>query len=110
MAVLDVGGGVSKVEEHEVRTSFLAPGEMIYAVQYRKVEFSWFLSRDIDKATLRNSRWVLNIGVRSVEAVEEPDVVDAYLVSEPADGEGPGKPESASDSLFVEALDIRFSD
>lgn len=38
--------------------SFCAPGEQIYAVQYRKLVFKWLSSRGIDHTSLeRNNRW-----------------------------------------------------
>lgn len=38
--------------------SFSAPGEQIYAIQYRKVEFKWFSSRKIDNTCLeQDNRW-----------------------------------------------------
>lgn len=41
-------------------SSFSAPGEQIYAIQYRKVEFKWLSSRNIDKASLeRDNRWMV---------------------------------------------------
>lgn len=44
--------------EHSRSRSFDAPGEQIYAVQYRKVEFKWFSSRKIERISLeRDNRW-----------------------------------------------------
>lgn len=38
--------------------SFDAPGEQIYAIQYRKVEFKWYSSRRIDNTSLeQDNRW-----------------------------------------------------
>lgn len=38
--------------------SFDAPGEQIYAIQYRKVESKWFASRRIDNSSLeQDNRW-----------------------------------------------------
>ncbi|KAF3077799.1 hypothetical protein TWF102_004638 [Orbilia oligospora] len=86
--VLDVGVGKSRIEEHEVQTRFQTPGEMIYAVEYRKLEFSWFSSRKVDKATLGNSRWMFNTGLRRLE--EENDVVNVHLAGEEAVEKGGG--------------------
>ncbi|KAF3906300.1 hypothetical protein ABW20_dc0103146 [Dactylellina cionopaga] len=107
--VLDVGIGVNKKEDHEVQASFLAPGEMVFAVQYRKLEFSWLSSKDIDKTTLRNSRWVINLGVRSLEKLEENNVLDAHFASESGDAEGE-QPESALHCVDVEPLGIQLVD
>lgn len=68
--------------------SFHAPGEQIYAVQYRKVEFKWLSSRSIDKTTLeRNNRWKIfwSSDPRSGTDTEfdgEDDVLEADLTDE----------------------------
>ncbi|KAM5527874.1 hypothetical protein FOXYSP1_19748 [Fusarium oxysporum f. sp. phaseoli] len=62
--VLPVGGITdpkvsAKYEESRgAKVRFVAPGERICALQYRKVVFKWFSSRSIDQATLdRDNRW-----------------------------------------------------
>lgn len=73
---------------HHQARSFRAPGEQIYAVQYRKVEFKWLSSRSIDKTTLeRNNRWKIfwSAGLRKGgddEFEGEDDVVEADLAEE----------------------------
>lgn len=68
--------------------SFHAPGEQIYAVQYRKVEFKWLSSKSIDKTTLeRNNRWKIfwSADQRTGNETEfdgEDDVVEADLTDE----------------------------
>ncbi|RVD89399.1 uncharacterized protein DFL_000410 [Arthrobotrys flagrans] len=105
--VLDVGAGVSETKGCEVDTSFSAPGEMIFAVQYRKLEFSWLSSKDIDKATLRKSRWRINIGVRSLEKLKENDVIDARLEADSPDAEGE-ELEGAAEVLDIKPLGIQL--
>lgn len=36
---------------------FIAPGEQVFAVQYRKVRCRWFASNKIDKITLAKKTW-----------------------------------------------------
>ena len=68
--------GSSNCHERE----YGAPGEHIYAVQYRKLRFKWFSSRDVDPASLeRNNRWKLSLGARGEEDGEEDDVLEADL-------------------------------
>lgn len=38
--------------QQSIERSFVAPGEQICAVQYRKLNFKWFSSRDADRAFL----------------------------------------------------------
>ncbi|KAH0539148.1 hypothetical protein FGG08_004320 [Glutinoglossum americanum] len=49
-------GGIRHRMEGEQR-HFIAPGEQIYAVQYRKVRWSWFASNKVDKMTLGKKAW-----------------------------------------------------
>lgn len=60
--------------------SFGAPGEQIYAVQYRKLRFNWFSSRHVDKAELeRDNRWKVSLGLRGGDNRNVDDVLEAYL-------------------------------
>lgn len=60
--------------------NFVAPGEQIYAVQYRKVEFKWYSSRKIENAELeRGNRWKIYNTLRSVSEANEEDVVEARM-------------------------------
>lgn len=66
--------------------SFDAPGEQIYAIQYRKVEFKFFSSRSLEKASLeRDNRWKTfwSDDVRgSLPTEVEDDVLEADLTDE----------------------------
>lgn len=58
---------------------FDAPGEQIYAVQYRKVQFKWYSSRKIENGFLeQKNRWKLYWGLRGDDDGNE-DVVEANL-------------------------------
>lgn len=77
--VLDVGLGGSHQKSQGHKKSFMAPGEQIYAVQYRKVNFKWFSSRNIDKAFLEaDNRWKIFWNARGQETGED-DVVEADI-------------------------------
>ena len=59
-----------------------ASRELIIAVQYRKVQFKWFFSRNIDSAFLEagHNRWkVFAISGRAESSEDEEDVVEADL-------------------------------
>lgn len=59
--------------------TFDAPGEQIYAVQYRKVQFKWYSSRKIENGFLeQKNRWKLYWGLRGDDDGNE-DVVEADL-------------------------------
>ncbi|KAI5853624.1 hypothetical protein BZA05DRAFT_396681 [Tricharina praecox] len=74
----EVQGGLDSGNVHERK--FGAPGEHIYAVQYRKLRFKWFSSHDVDQVALeRNNRWKVSLGVRGEDDGEEDDVLEADL-------------------------------
>lgn len=76
---LDVGAGLSGQKQDDEKVSFVAPGEQIFAVQYRKIEFARFSGRDIDKASLElvNS-WKVYVEARGREEAAE-EVVNAKV-------------------------------
>lgn len=56
----------------------MAAGEQVYAVQYRKVRFKWYSSRDLDRAALeKGSQWVVHGVVRG--QVGTNDVLEATV-------------------------------
>jgi hypothetical protein len=57
---------------------FAAAGEQIYVVQYRKVRFRWFSSRDLDRAALEKGRWKAHGSLRGQE-VETSDALEAAI-------------------------------
>lgn len=73
---------------------FVAPGERIWALQFRKVVFKWFYSRDIDKATLdRENRWqtLSPLSPSRGKQVKAPeDVLEVNLVDDGDAGGGKG--------------------
>lgn len=71
--------GHSKHSQGEQKR-FMAPGEQICAVQYRKLRFKWYSSRDLDSATLGPNQWKTYWSMRGSEDggndIIEPDLQD----------------------------------
>ncbi|KAI5781914.1 hypothetical protein EDC01DRAFT_775024 [Geopyxis carbonaria] len=75
---LDVGAGVAGESKMRYRRSVEVPAEQIYAVQFRKVEFAWFSSRSLDKASLSDkNRW--KVYLQTSRSSGYQDVIDAEL-------------------------------
>lgn len=76
---LDFGVGMSRNDRSNERMKFSAPGEQIFAVQYRKIRFSRFSRNDVDDAYLQlSSRWKIYMGSRGGDGTEQvKDIVDA---------------------------------
>lgn len=71
--------GKSK-HSHGEQQQFVAPGEQICAVQYRKLRFKWYSSHDLDSAVLGPNQWKMYWNNRGQEAgvndVVEPELQD----------------------------------
>ncbi|KAI8649682.1 hypothetical protein NCS55_01468900 [Fusarium keratoplasticum] len=78
---LDVGGSLSLTSESSETVGYTAVGEQVFAVQYRKVHFSWFSTQKVDKAYLeKGNRWKSYITMRAGQAGEEAnDGVDVQI-------------------------------
>ena len=65
-----------------VKRKFIATGEQIWAVQYRKVQFKWFSSRNLDNSLLGPGQWhwYTDFGDRGEESTN--DVVEVNLLDE----------------------------
>jgi hypothetical protein len=69
----------SNINQRGIQRQFVASGEQVCAVQYRKVCFRWFPSHDLDKAFLeRESRWKMYSNIQGHE-VGTNDVVEVDL-------------------------------
>lgn len=69
---LDVSVGVSSANESSKTTGYTATGENVYAVRYRKIKFSVFSSRKVEKAYLeRGNRWKSYVGARTGAGVDD---------------------------------------
>jgi hypothetical protein len=53
----DVGLGAHINNAEGIEVSYLAPGERIYAVEYRVVHFKWYRKKDIKLAVLEQKSW-----------------------------------------------------
>ncbi|KAJ5820531.1 hypothetical protein N7474_006122 [Penicillium riverlandense] len=81
-SVADPAVEAQNFHQEAVQRRFVAVGEQVCAVQYRKVRFKWFSSRDLDKTSLeKNSRWKVYWNVRGQE-IGTNDVVEADLQDE----------------------------
>ncbi|KAF8541803.1 hypothetical protein BDD12DRAFT_803398 [Trichophaea hybrida] len=49
-----IGIGGCRTFDCRKAAEFVVPGQQVYAVQYRRVEFVWYSSRDINKAFLED--------------------------------------------------------
>lgn len=59
---------------------YQAPGEQVFAIQYRKVKFKWFSSRKVDDTFLEvDNRWISCWNWRGYEEEEEDDILEATL-------------------------------
>ncbi|KAB2572501.1 hypothetical protein BFW01_g8976 [Lasiodiplodia theobromae] len=84
-----VGGNISSKSGEKV--SFVAPGEQIFAIQYRKVYFNWFSRKKVENTRLKaGNQWETYLGTRGGDKDTE-DVVEAqlseYLQEDDFDGE-----------------------
>lgn len=80
--LLDAGFAGHNRHDERVQRRFVATGEQVCAVQYRKVRFKWFSSHDLAKAALdRDNRWKVYWNVRSQETRKD-DVLEADLQDE----------------------------
>jgi hypothetical protein len=80
MADPGLSGFSGRVEDEQRK--FVAPGEQIYAVQYRKVSWSWFARDKVDKMTLgTKSWWEKYDGPRSLQG-EPEDTLEVELEDE----------------------------
>ena len=82
---LGAGGGASWSENGGTLANFIADGEQVYAVQYRKINFLWYSSKKLDNATLeKGNRWKV-YWLRSggdedeVDDEDDEDVVEAEV-------------------------------
>src|SRR2546421_10831249 len=84
----DPGLDIQRQHDHGLRKQFVAAGEQMYAVQYRKVQFKWYSSRDLNRTALeKGNRWKVYGSLRGQE-VGANDVVEATISDDGAsDGE-----------------------
>ncbi len=72
----------NNIKKQGIQRQFVADGEQICAVQYRKVRFKWFSSRNLDAALLeKDTRWKMCWNIRGQE-IGANDVVEVDLHDE----------------------------
>ncbi|KAF9692790.1 hypothetical protein EKO04_008958 [Ascochyta lentis] len=77
--MLDVGAGAERSRKVTERVGFVAPGEQIFAVQYRKVRYARFSAAKIESANLEaGNRWKMFLGGRG-ETEDLEDIIDAQI-------------------------------
>ncbi|GAW18673.1 hypothetical protein ANO14919_081540 [Xylariales sp. No.14919] len=77
--MLNVGAGGRHSINRSGKAGFFAPGEQIFAIQYRKIHVSWLKSRDTKNATLKKgNQWKIYMGARGETGVAE-GVVDLVI-------------------------------
>jgi len=75
--IADPGVAANNIAKQGIQRRFVADGEQICAIQYRKVRFKWFSSRDLDAAMLEKKiRWKSDWNVRG----QEPGINDVLEV------------------------------
>jgi hypothetical protein len=79
--LLDSGIGGGRSTHIVKKTSYLAPGDRIIAVQYRKVRYEWFNRHSVDTAFLeKGNRWIVQTASDRSELTNVgEEVVDAHL-------------------------------
>lgn len=103
---LDVGVEGSRENEGGVKRSYKSKGEMVFAIQVRKVKFEWFSSRaegaKLDRKTTCKVLWAVREGVG---AEGEDDVVEAMIGGEQDDKEEEEDEVALGDKFEVQAHD-----
>lgn len=80
--IADPGVAGNNLKKQGIQRRFIATGEQICAVQYRRIRFKWFSSRDLDRAVLeKENRWKIYWNIRGQEEGTN-DVLEADLQDE----------------------------
>ena len=80
--VADPGLSGFRGRTEDNQRQFIAPGEQIYAVQYRKVRWGWFSSNKVDEITLGTKAWWKRYdGLRNLQG-ETEDIIEVELEDE----------------------------
>lgn len=81
---LDVGGSLSLTSEASEKIGYIAAGEQVFAVQYRRIRFSWFSTQKVDKVYLeKGNRWKSFLSERAGRAGEDVEDGVHAEVAEP---------------------------
>ncbi|KAJ5101294.1 hypothetical protein NUU61_003516 [Penicillium alfredii] len=86
-----VGGDISdpaisgcQQSARSLQKHFVATGEQVVAIQYRRLRFRWYSSRNLDRAALEKNRWHTRWNMRGEQDNAVDDVLEADLEDGPA--------------------------
>ena len=98
-----LGGFCGRIEDEQ--RQFIAPGEQIYAVQYRKVRCRWFAGNKVDEMTLAKKTWWERYDRPRYLQSEIEDIIEVELEEDEITLEG-DRDECAIESgeVFVSAV------
>jgi hypothetical protein len=98
-----LGGFRGRIEDEQ--RQFIAPGEQIYAVQYRKVRCRWFAGNKVDEMTLAKKTWWERYDRPRYLQSEIEDIIEVELEEDEIALEG-DRDECAIESgeVFVSAV------
>lgn len=98
-----LGGFRGRIEDEQ--RQFIAPGEQIYAVQYRKVRCRWFAGNKVDEMTLAKKTWWERYDRPRYLQSEIEDIIEVELEEDEIALEG-DRDECAIESgeVFVSAM------
>lgn len=83
MPGLDVGAAASVSNETSKKTDYMAVGEQVFAVQYRKVSFSWLARSKVDQAYLaKGNRWISYVQARTGNEDGDEDAIECDIAEE----------------------------
>jgi len=101
---LDVGASMSRTKQSSTEISFHAPGEQVFAIQYRKIKLARFSSEDLDKACLgRGTKWRIYLTARGAE-----DGVNGGVDARIDDSLQKWDLEEAFESIIIEDEEILY--
>ncbi|KAL3470017.1 hypothetical protein BJX99DRAFT_240192 [Aspergillus californicus] len=90
------GGGLadaavsgSRQLDDSLKKQYVATGEQVVAIQYRKLRFKWYSSRNIERASLDGNRWYTTWGMRGEQDESVDDILEADLQDELAIDQDP---------------------
>jgi hypothetical protein len=82
VGISDPGFGGSRGHSEDGQRHFIVLGEQIYAVQYRKVRWRWFSSKEVDQSILSNKAWwEIYDGPRNLQS-EPENMIEVELEDE----------------------------
>jgi hypothetical protein len=102
---IDIGSpqiGFSSNRRQMAKDEFNAPGELVYAVEYRRVAVSGFLRKRVEQASLKSNQWVGVWGQTRSDQQDRDRVLEAELDENEIEDE---IETEELDYVFIEAED-----